>query len=195
MEEELKKKSKNLYNSSDKNYSSKSGGFSENRIAKSLFEIPKETRSNSCKIIKNFVPRLHPKKSFCKPSLFILNNDDLANKKKEQQIEKNLLLIQDSDGNSSGLDSLEETEENNYINNNLELLGDKDVNNKDAIKYKNNIDKFVVYKEKDFNLENKLKSDFDDNKNDDGANDDKNNKYNGNEEYLSILDILSHNYK
>ena len=95
---------------------------------------------------------MHPKKSFCKPSLFILNNDDLANKKKEQQIEKNLLLIQDSDGNSSGLDSLEETEENNIINNNLELLGDKDVNNKDSIKYKNNIDKFVVYKEKDFNL-------------------------------------------
>ena len=160
MEEELKQKSKKLCNSSDKNLSSKSGGFSENRIAKSLFEIPKETRSNSCKIIQNFVPRLHPKKSFCKPSLFILNNDDLANKKKEQQIEKNLLLIQDSDGNSSGLDSLEETEENNIINNNLELLGDKDVNNKDAIKYKNNIDKFVVYKEKDFNLENKLKSDF-----------------------------------
>ena len=69
MEEELKQKSKKLYNSSDKNYSSKSGGFSENRIAKSVFEIPKETaKGNSA--IRQIPERMSPKRHFrIKPKL------------------------------------------------------------------------------------------------------------------------------
>ena len=42
-----------------------------------LKEKSETIRYQSCKTITNFVPKILPKKSFLKPSLFVLNPDDI----------------------------------------------------------------------------------------------------------------------
>ena len=128
-------------------------------------------KSKSCSDLKNFVPRITPKKSYCIPSLLILN-PDVKEKKHSDDIKNNLFFEKDSIDNSRelSLESSKDEKNNNLtneiiINNNIqsENLG---INLKD-----------------DCNLKNKSKSDFKENIC---------NIYDTGE-YLTILDILSMN--
>jgi hypothetical protein len=132
-------------------------------------------RFNSCTNLINFAPRITPKKSFCKPSLLILNPDDNFQKKHSEEIGINKLLF-----------------ENDLEDNPLELSFDssKDDDNRKINKEINNKngemkEKLLLYTKNNNNVENNIESNFDENIC---------NKYDSGE-YLTILDILSMNHK
>ena len=138
---------------------------------KKIYEMlnPEANRCKSCKNLINFVPRITPKKSYCIPSLLILN-PDVKEKKHSDDIKNNLFFEKDSIDNSRelSLESSKDEKNNNLtneiiINNNIqsENLG---INLKDDCNLKNKSD----FKENICNIY------------DTG-------------EYLTILDILSMN--
>ena len=124
-------------------------------------------RYNSCNYLINFVPKLSPKQSFCKPSLLVLNPEE-NDKHKTEEIEKKKLSF---DSNS----------EDNSFELSFESSEDEEAKNTNEEENKKEFDS-----KKGFNLDNKLKSDFDD--------DNKCNRYDSGE-YVTILDILSMNHK
>jgi hypothetical protein len=190
MEEGKKSKKKKLIVSKVKaSVSFKCNSFTKESNAQKLIEKPRENKHKSCKNFTNFVPRISPKKSFCKPSLFILNPDEkFAKKFSEDQTDKDFLFIygSDSEGNSSELESNEdEMNENNIkLNKNLFKEEKKEVKNdskEETINTNSN-------QNQDFDFGNKLISNL---------NEYNNNECNNNENnrFFSILDILSMNEK
>ena len=157
---------------------------SKKTIKKNLIDVKQESKYKSTKILTNFVPRIGPKKSFCKPSLFILNpNEKPLKKYSEDTGNKNLHFISDSESedNSSNMES---SEENKIKNEDDEKIG---TNNKELDELKNdeiinnNQNKNEMDFNSDFNFE--LKS------NNNNINIIDNENQNNN--YLSILDILA----
>ena len=167
----------------------KNNSFTKASCLKTLSKIKKESKYQSTKILTNFVPRIGPKKSFCKPSLFILNpNEPKLKKYSDAPHNKNLLIVSSSDSeesedNSSSLSSEEnkiKNEDNIKIKNDNEII--KENPNDDNLDFKS-----------DFNFE--LKSNIENNNeklNDNICinniinNDEKNNNH-----YLSIFDVLA----
>ena len=130
----------------------------------------------SCENLTNFVPKILPKKSFCKPSLFVLNPDEKYLKKLSQnQIEHNLFILDssDSDDNSSNLESLDEENKS-----------------KDQNKLENEKDEKIINN----NSKEKFESDINKNNNEIINNDSTNDESNC-EKHLSIFDVISMNYK
>ena len=125
-------------------------------------------RWNSCNNL-NFVPKISPKKSFCIPSLLVLNPENAQRQNSDDVIDKKKLCFDsDSDDNSLEL-SFESSKDEEIKNKDENLIINKETNNP----------------KNDFNLENNLKSNFDENNY---------NKYDSGE-YVTILDILSMNHK
>ena len=124
-------------------------------------------RYNSCNYLINFVPKISPKKSFCKPTLLVLN-PEVNNKQKSEEIKKKELCFESNSEDNSFELSFESSEDEEFI-----------ITNEDKIKKESN-------SKKDLNLDNKLKFDLDDDNNC--------NRYDSGE-YFTILDILSKNYK
>ena len=127
------------------------------------------------------MPKISPKKSFIKPSLFILNPDEKFPKKISFNKEAHDLLIldnSDSDNNSSDLELSEEENENKNV------LNDKE-------ETKNNINEEI--NNKNFNSKQKeFISNLNNSReiiNDNSLDNECNNKP------LSIFDVLSMNYK
>ena len=176
-----------------KNNSFKMSSMSINPKNRSLFAVKKDIKYNSCKnVIVNFVPRISPKKSFCKPSLFILNPEEYPMKKlSEEEIGNNLLGISssssNSEGNSSDLSSSEENNKSKDKKNMDETKGNKK-------KFKEDENNVNINTKKDFDSE--LKSNADNINNNFTIN---NNKYNNNDsdnnKSHSILDVLLMNHK
>ena len=173
MEEKQKskdKKKKNIFR--QKKFKS----FKISRAERDLIEEKKDIKFYSCNNITNFVPKILPKKSFCKPSLFVLNPDEKYLKKLSQnQIEHNLFILDssDSDDNSSNLESLDE--------------GNK---SKDQNKLENEKDEKIINN----NSKEKFESDINKNNNEIINNDSINDESNC-EKQLSIFDVISMNYK
>lgn len=169
---------------------------SKKTIKKNLIDVKQESKYKSTKILTNFVPRIGPKKSFCKPSLFILNPNEKP-LYSEDTGNKNLHFISDSESedNSSNMESSEENKiKNEYdekigTNNNEldELKNDEIINN--------NQNKNEMDFNSDFNFE--LKSNIENNNNEKLNDNNCNNNINiidnenQNNNYLSILDILA----
>ena len=120
-------------------------------------------RWNSCHNLMNFVPRISPKKSFCIPSLLVLNPENTQRQKSDDFDKKKLYFESDSEDNSLEL-SFESSKDEDIKNKNQEIIINKEINNP----------------KNDLNSENNLKSDFDENNY---------NKYDSGE-YVTILDIL-----
>ena len=121
-------------------------------------------RWNSCNNLINFVPRITPKKPYCKPSLFVLNPDIIHKQNSQGGFQKHLIFEEDSN-------SLE-----------LSFESSKDENNKNNINKKESDKKLEINQNQDLNIENiNIESDIckeNCNKYDSG-------------EYVTILDILS----
>ena len=173
MEEKPKskdKKKKNIFR--QKKFKS----FKISRCERDLIEEKKDIKFYSCKNITNFVPKILPKKSFCKPSLFVLNPDEKYLKKLSQnQIEHNLFILDSSDSehNSSNLESLDEENKSKEQN---KLENDKDekiINNNSKEKFESDINK----------------------NNNEIINNDSTNDESNCEKHLSIFDVISMNYK
>ena len=150
-------------------------GYNDN-----MTEISNDIKFYSCKNITNFVPRILPKKSFCKPSLFILNPDERYVKKlSSNQLDHNLIILSDSDSdeNLSNLDSLGEE----HLNKNEKLK--EGINNEPSNEIIDNNSK------KDTN------SNSDNNINNENINSNSIDEEYNNGKYLSILDVLSMNSK
>ena len=152
--------------------------FKISRGDRDLIEEKKDIKYYSCKNITNFVPKILPKKSFCKPSLFVLNPDEKFLKKFSQnQIEHNLLILDNSDSdsddehNSSNLESLDDENQNQ---NKVEIKKDEDIINN--------------------NSKQKIESDINKN-NEEIINNDSTNDESNSDKYLSIFDVISTNYK
>ena len=120
-------------------------------------------RWNSCNNLINLVPRISPKKSFCIPSLLVLNPENTQRQMPDDFDRKKLCFESDSDDNSLEL-SIESSKDEDIKDKNKEIIIKKETNNP----------------KNDFNSENNLKSDFDENNY---------NKYDSGE-YVTILDIL-----
>ena len=129
-------------------------------------------RWNSSKNLINFVPRITPKKPYCKPSLFVLNPDLLQKQNSDEGLQKHLIFEEDSDSLELSIESSKD--ENN-----------KNINNENSINKKESEEKLEINQNKDLNNENNnIESDIckeNCNKYDSG-------------EYVTILDILSMNH-
>ena len=157
--------------------------FKISRGDRDLMEEKKDIKFYSCKNITNFVPKILPKKSFCKPSLFVLNPDEKFLKKFTlNQIEHNLLILDNSDSdsdnddddhNSSNLESIDE-ENKNQNQNEVEIKKDEEIINN--------------------NSKQKIESDINKN-NEEIINNDSTNDESNSDKYLSIFDVISTNYK
>ena len=140
-------------------------------------------RWNSCKILTKFVPKIFPKKSFCTPSLFILNpNEEFHRVQSTKYADKAFFSESNSDNQNSfhSLSESPEKEEKNKNNENelkLELVINENNANSNEEKNSNNHEK-----------DNKLEFDFDSQNNDII-------KKTIKENYLSILDVLLMNHK
>ena len=180
MEEKEKIKSKKK-NKQKLTRTKKCKSFKISRGDRDLMEEKKDIKFNSCKNITNFVPKILPKKSFCKPSLFVLNPDEKFLKKFTlNQIEHNLLILDNSDSdsddddhNSSNLESLDE-ENKNQNQNEVEIKKDEEIINN--------------------NSKQKIESDINKN-NEEIINNDSTNDESNSDKYLSIFDVISTNYK
>ena len=142
---------------------------------KNKYELnePDYKRFNSCNNLINFVPRITPKKSYCKPSLLILNPEDNIQKQHSNDIVKNKLLFEnDSEDNSFELSFDSSKDEDN------QKLNKETNNKKDEIKDESD-------SKNSNNLDNNIETNFDENIC---------NKYDSGE-YLTILDILTMNHK
>ena len=161
--------------SSTKNNLYKSKRSLKTKKIKNKYELneSENKRFNSCNNLIKFVPRITPKKSFCKPSLLILNPDDNIKKQHSEEVGKNKLLFEnDSEDNSFEL-SFDSSKDEDNQKLNKEIIN-KNNEIKDELNSKNNN-----------NFENNVESNFDENFC---------NKYDSGE-YLTILDILSMNHK
>ena len=91
---------------------------------------------NSSKNLINFVPRISPKKSYCKPSLFELNPDMFHKQHSDESLQKNLIFEDDSDSfelsvEQSQDEDKKESEGKSAINqNNMDSYSDKEICNK-----------------------------------------------------------------
>ena len=91
---------------------------------------------NSSKNLINFVPRISPKKSYCKPSLFELNPDMFHKQYSDECLQKNLIFEDDSDSfelsvEQSQDEDKKESEGKSAINqNNMDSYSDKEICNK-----------------------------------------------------------------
>ena len=168
----------------------KFNSYTKASCKKTFSEIKKESKYKSTKILTNFVPRIGPKKSFCKPSLFILNPNEASLKKySDDPVNKNLLIVsssesEESEDNSSNLSS----EENKKINDE-----DKNIKNNNEI-IKENTDEDKIDFKSDFNLELKSNVELNNELNNsctNNINNNNNEENNNNNNYLSILDVLS----
>ena len=165
MEAKENSKSKNVHFISKKTFN-KSNSKNKDEI-----NLKNYLKSKSCNDLKNFVPRITPKKSYCIPPLLILN-PDAKEKKHSGGIKERFFFEKDSNDDSREL-SLESSkdEKNNNLTNEIII--------------NNNIqsENLEINLKDDFNLKSKSKSDF------------KENICNiyDNGEYLTILDILSMN--
>ena len=124
----------------------------------------------SSKNLVNFVPRITPKKSYCKPSLFELNPNIFHKPHSEEGLQKNLIFEDDSDSFEL---SIEQSKDDDIKN-----LNDENSNKKESE------EKLEISQNQDFNIENNMDSYSDKeicNKYDSG-------------EYVTILDILSMNH-
>ena len=173
MEEKQKSKDKKKKNTfRQKKFKS----FKISRAERDLIEEKKDIKFYSCENLTNFVPKILPKKSFCKPSLFVLNPDEKYLKKLSQnQIEHNLFILDssDSDDNSSNLESLDEENKS-----------------KDQNKLENEKDEKIINN----NSKEKFESDINKNNNEIFNNDSTKDESNY-EKQLSIFDVISMNYK
>ena len=126
-------------------------------------------RWNSCNNLINFVPRITPKKPYCKPSLFVLNPDMIHKQNSQVGFQKHLIFEEDSN-------SLELSFESSKDENNKNNIGENNINKKESDK------KLEINQNQDLNIENiNIESDIckeNCNKYDSG-------------EYVTILDILS----
>ena len=126
-------------------------------------------RWNSCNNLINFVPRITPKKPYCKPSLFVLNPDMIHKQNSQERFQKHLIFEEDSN-------SLELSFESSKDENNKNNIGENNINKKESDK------KLEINQNQDLNNENiNIESDIckeNCNKYDSG-------------EYVTILDILS----
>ena len=171
---------------------------SKKTFKKNLIDVKQDCKYKSTKILTNFVPRIGPKKSFCKPSLFILNPNEIPSKKySEDTGDKNLFFVSnlESEDNSSNMESSEEDKIKNENDKKIEL------NNNELDELKNdeiindNLNKNKLNFNSDFNCE--LKSNIENNNNEKLNNSNCNNNINiidnenQNNNYLSILDILA----
>ena len=182
MEEKEKIKSKKK-NKQKLTRTKKCKSFKISRGDRDLMEEKKDIKFYSCKNITNFVPKILPKKSFCKPSLFVLNPDEKFLKKFTlNQIEHNLLILDNSDSdsdnddddhNSSNLESIDE-ENKNKNQNEVEIKKDEEIINN--------------------NSKQKIESDINKN-NEEIINNDSTNDESNSDKYLSIFDVISTNYK
>ena len=180
MEEKEKIKSKKK-NKQKLTRTKKCKSFKISRGDRDLMEEKKDIKFYSCENITNFVPKILPKKSFCKPSLFVLNPDEKFLKKFTlNQIEHNLLILDNSDSdsddddhNSSNLESLDE-ENKNKNQNEVEIKKDEEIINN--------------------NSKQKIESDINKN-NEEIINNDSTNDESNSDKYLSIFDVISTNYK
>ena len=149
MEEKEKIKSKKK-NKQKLTRTKKCKSFKISRGDRDLMEEKKDIKFYSCKNITNFVPKILPKKSFCKPSLFVLNPDEKFLKKFTlNQIEHNLLILDNSDSdsddddhNSSNLESIDE-ENKNQNQNEVEIKKDEEIINNDSTNDESNSDKYL----------------------------------------------------
>ena len=190
MEENISSKSEKN-NKINKQLIKKYKSFEPNNKNQDLKEKSETIRYQSCKTITNFVPKILPKKSFLKPSLFVLNpNENFAKKLSQNQQEHNLLVLDNSDSDSD--------------DNSSELKSCNDDNNNIDEKKTDNTDKEPVEKEvNDINdknnkelISNNSKQEFEsyyDNNNEVINNDSNSDEIKGNN-YLSIFDVLSKNY-
>ena len=148
-------------------------------------------RWNSCKNLMNFVPKILPKKSFCTPSLFILNPSEEHHRVySSKHVDKNLYA--DIDSNDSFSESNEEEKKDK---NKKDIKLPVNINKEKKNEEKNNkIDDNMIKANSlnDLNLENKLKSDF--NNQNKTINNQVINLYDS-DKYLSILDVLLMNHK
>ena len=91
---------------------------------------------NSSKNLINFVPRISPKKSYCKPTLFELNPDIFHKQHSDESLQKNLIFEDDSDSfelsvEQSQDEDKKESEGKSAINqNNMDSYSDKEICNK-----------------------------------------------------------------
>jgi len=168
----------------------KVNSYTKASCKKTFSEIKKESKYKSTKILTNFVPRIGPKKSFCKPSLFILNPNEASLKKySDDPVNKNLKIVsssesEESEDNSSNLSS----EENKKINDE-----DKNIKINNEI-IKENPDDYKIDFKSDFNLELKSNVELNNEINNsctNNINNNNNEESNNNNNYLSILDVLS----
>ena len=171
----------------------KVNSYTKASCKKTFSEIKKESKYKSTKILTNFVPRIGPKKSFCKPSLFILNPNEASLKKySDDPVNKNLLIVsssesEESEDNSSNLSS----EENKKINDEDKNIKNIKINNEII---KENPDDYKIDFKSDFNLELKSNVELNNELNNNCTNNINNNnneENNNNNNYLSILDVLS----
>ena len=171
----------------------KVNSYTKASCKKTFSEIKKESKYKSTKILTNFVPRIGPKKSFCKPSLFILNPNEASLKKySDDPVNKNLKIVsssesEESEDNSSNLSS----EENKKINDEDKNI--KNIKNNNEI-IKENPDEDKIDFKSDFNLELKSNVEVNNEINNsctNNINNNNNEENNNNNNYLSILDVLS----
>ena len=154
-----------------------------NKLKNYKYDKPhsKKIRWNSCKILTKFVPKIFPKKSFCKPSLFILNpNEEFHRMHSSKYADKTFFSESNSDNQNSfhSLSESPEKEEKNKNNENeLKLVINEYNANSNEKENTNTHEK-----------ESKLEFNFDSQNNDI-------NKKTINENYLSILDVLLMNHK
>ena len=171
----------------------KVNSYTKASCKKTFSEIKKESKYKSTKILTNFVPRIGPKKSFCKPSLFILNPNEASLKKySDVPVNKNLKIVsssesEESEDNSSNLSS----EENKKINDEDKNIKNIKINNEII---KENPDEDKIDFKSDFNLELKSNVEVNNEINNsctNNINNNNNEENNNNNNYLSILDVLS----
>lgn len=189
MEEEISSKSE-MNQKINKQFIKKYKSFEHNKV-RHLKENQQECRHQSCNNLINFVPKILPKKSSLKPSLFVLNpNENTAKKLSQNLPEHNLLVLDNSDSDSD--------------DNSSELKSCNDDNNNIDEKKRDDTDKEPVEKEvNDINdknnkelISNNSKQEFEsyyDNNNEVINNDSNSDEIKGNN-YLSIFDVLSKNY-
>ena len=111
-------------------------------------EEHKDFKYYSCKNITTFAPKILPKKSFCKPSFFILNPEEKFKKKLSQKdFEYNLVIYKESHSseNSSDLDSLSEEKKDENQKDELNSKKDSDIN------VINNINNEIISKDNSIN--------------------------------------------
>jgi len=189
MEEEISSKSE-MNQKINKQFIKKYKSFEHNKV-RHLKENQQECRHQSCNNLINFVPKILPKKSSLKPSLFVLNpNENTAKKLSQNLPEHNLLVLDNSDSDSD--DNSSELKSCNDDNNNIDEKKRDDTDKEPVEKEVNDINE----KNNKELISNNSKQEFEsyyDNNNEVINNDSNSDEIKGNN-YLSIFDVLSKNY-